>query len=57
MVLEIGMNPGLISCLCQRALRDSGFKAEDVDTVHVTEFDTHVLKPGRKDPNAFYNTW
>lgn len=56
-VLEIGMNPGLISCLCQRAMRDSGFAAQDIDWVHVTEFDTHVLKPERKDHGAFYNTW
>ena len=55
MVMEIGMNPGLISLLVKRALRDSGFAAADVDTIHVTEFDTHELK--QRDANVFWNTW
>jgi homospermidine synthase len=51
------MNPGLISFLVNRALRDSGFAAEDVDTIHVTEFDTHKLRAECRDENVFYNTW
>eukprot|EP01127_Copromyxa_protea_P001875 TRINITY_DN11784_c0_g1_i1.p1 TRINITY_DN11784_c0_g1~~TRINITY_DN11784_c0_g1_i1.p1 ORF type:complete len:459 (+),score=81.14 TRINITY_DN11784_c0_g1_i1:54-1379(+) len=56
-LLEHGMNPGAVSHLTRLGLRDSGLKAEDVDTVHITEFDTHVLFPDRKRDDVFYNTW
>ncbi|MBO0170480.1 hypothetical protein J0680_24550, partial [Vibrio parahaemolyticus] len=57
MVLETGMNPGLISLLCKRGMRDAGIKSEDVHTIHVTEYDTHVMRPEHREQDAFYNTW
>ncbi len=57
MVLETGMNPGLISLLFSRALRDSGLSPDQVDTVHVTEYDTHRLRSDRARDDTFYNTW
>lgn len=56
-LLEHGMNPGAVSHLARLGLTDSGLKPEDVDIIHITEFDTHVLRPDRKKPDVFYNTW
>lgn len=51
-------NPGLISWLLMRGMRDAGFADDEIDTVHVTEYDTHVLRADRNDgPDTFYNTW
>lgn len=51
-------NLGLISWLLMRCLRDAGFADDEVDTVHVTEYDTHVLRADCKESNGtFYNTW
>lgn len=51
------MNPGAVSHLARIALTDSHLNPEDVDLVHITEFDTHVLFPEKKKPDVFYNTW
>jgi len=56
-LLEHGMNPGAVSHLTRIGMADAHLQAEDIDLVHITEFDTHVLQPGCKQPNAFYNTW
>jgi homospermidine synthase len=56
-LLEHGMNPGAVSHLVRIGLKDANLKPDDVDLIHITEFDTHVLFPEHKDPNAFYNTW
>ena len=51
-LLEHGMNPGVISYLCQMGESLCDFKP---DIVYITEYDTHVLK--ESDSNIFYNTW
>jgi len=57
MILESGMNPGLISLLLNKGLADSNLDYDCVDTVHITEYDTHHLLSSRKSKNVFYNTW
>jgi len=56
-LLEHGMNPGIVSHLARLGLKEARLTAEDIDIVHITEFDTHVLKPECKSSDAFYNTW
>jgi homospermidine synthase len=57
MIIEMGMNPGLVSLLLNRALRDSGIAPTAVHTVHVTEYDSHRLREERRGPDQFYCTW
>jgi homospermidine synthase len=57
MILESGMNPGLISLLLNRGLSDSTLDYPSLDTVHITEYDTHTLLPSRRSEDVFYNTW
>jgi len=52
-LLEHGMNPGIVSHLARIGIKEAGLAAEDIDLIHITEFDTHILRPECKDPNAF----
>lgn len=56
-LLEHGMNPGAVSHLARIGIKDAQLEPEDIDLVHITEFDTHVLFPHKKEPDTFYNTW
>eukprot|EP01126_Amoeba_proteus_P057149 TRINITY_DN7251_c0_g1_i1.p1 TRINITY_DN7251_c0_g1~~TRINITY_DN7251_c0_g1_i1.p1 ORF type:complete len:440 (+),score=74.91 TRINITY_DN7251_c0_g1_i1:182-1501(+) len=56
-VLEHGMNPGIVSHLLKMGLVDSGLTPSDLDVVHITEYDEHLLFQEKKKPDTFYNTW
>jgi homospermidine synthase len=54
-VIEHGINPGIISHIAKYMAKVNNLSNDDIDSIHITEYDTHV--PKNKINNVLYNAW